>query len=149
MSFYLSIGSAIVPVSVSAGTCSASGGSSGGIQFNQASYSYQFLSGCTAFGVIGQVTATTTPAATVTYSLPVGTTNNFGIDPSSGMIYATVANGQCNILNVTARNAAGQTSTVPVYIDCTIGGSASCAAGGFNIPTTTCVPGSFSCGDIG
>ena len=41
-----------------------------------------------------------------------------GIDPNSGMIYATVANGICTVLTVTARNPAGQTATAQVYIDC-------------------------------
>ncbi|OQV23334.1 putative DnaJ-like protein subfamily B member 3 [Hypsibius exemplaris] len=144
-------------VAISAANCQNTGGGGGTgsctLAFNQPSYSYQFQSGCTAFGVIGQVTATGSSASCggITYTLPVQAVNNNGIDPNSGMIYTTIQNNICNVLTVTARNQAGATTSAKVYVDCTSGGT--CCAAGCTIinpvVTTTCVPGAFGCGDIG
>ncbi|XP_055357092.1 mucin-5AC-like, partial [Paramacrobiotus metropolitanus] len=106
----------------------SSGGTTGTCPaFAQTSYTFTPAGGCGFFAPIGTVSATCSTGGAVTYSLPFAAVNNFGIDPTSGSLYATAPSTTCQTVTVTATVQDGTSRTAQV---------ASACNGGTCTPTT-------------
>ncbi|XP_055351887.1 mucin-5AC-like [Paramacrobiotus metropolitanus] len=126
----------------------SSGGTTGTCPaFAQTSYTFTPAGGCGFFAPIGTVSATCSTGGAVTYSLPFAAVNNFGIDPTSGSLYATAPSTTCQTVTVTAtvQDGTSRTSTAQVAIACN-GGTCTPTTGGSTGCTQVGQPG---CGDIG